>query len=57
MLEQVLALGDPGDGLNVDGMQGEQRRHHEAAAAAAGRPPHTQNSSTAFNACNARLVA
>ena len=37
--QQVLALGNPGDGLHIDGMQRKQRSHHRAAAGESGGPP------------------
>ena len=37
--EQVLALGDPGDGFNVDGVESEKRGDHRATSDGAGSSP------------------
>ena len=40
--EHILALRNPGDRLDMQGMQREQRRHHEAAPEGTRHPPQQQ---------------
>ena len=37
--QQVLALGNPGDRLHIDGVQRKKRGHHRAAAGESRGPP------------------